>query len=359
MALAGSSDGANETSAAKPAPAPSPPPTSRATSKAPAKTARHWRVLRNALVSRTRDETSDETASSLSTEFFPQFASESCEKTSTVQPAAVNFEWHKYAVTKGDVCKRVFVHEKKKCQTVSLAELFSHKLNNGVDNTGNIRTWPSEQILLSYMLKQQTCRSLAAMKGSPIVCCELGAGMAGLASLGLVAHNGDSIQQMLVTDGNPQSVQNLKLCIKVNTSHGIVPASPPSSVQAELLRWDRSTAFPPSKRHQFDLLFASDCLFFEDFHEDLAYTLKELLKPSTGVCFLLQPSRNGSMERFCTIAASPRHALQVRVVRDYDPEITRKHKAFQASHHSEYVPDVHFPVLLEVRAPQAVENVKN
>jgi SAM-dependent methyltransferase len=48
----------------------------------------------------------------------------------------------------------------------------------------------------------------------------------------------------------------------------------------------------------FDVVIASDCLFFRDFHDDLLQTLRRLLKPGSGVGVFLQPSRDGTMQRF-------------------------------------------------------------
>lgn len=316
-------------------------------------TKHHWRVLRNALVSRTRDESEDTTASSVSTGFFPIYQPAAASPHEFIhQAAAPDSEWHAYTITSGSnplsstVSKRVLVHEKKKRQKVTIAELLSHKLNHGVDNTGNIRTWPSEQVLLSYLLKNQVCEALSKQfNGNRIRCIELGAGMAGLAGLGLMAHHSDVIEEMVITDGNPQSVENLHACVGINIAHGIILGR----TTQELLRWDRSTQFPSSRQFQFDLIFASDCLFFEEFHQDLAHTIKQLLKPASGVCYLLQPSRNGSMERFCNVATKE-FDLDVDTCRDFDPAITEKHDAYVATRQADYVPDVHLPILVRIRS---------
>lgn len=333
------------------------------------KTRRHWRVLRAALLSR-RQESDAATASRISTDFFALFpASSAAEGVANGrgmmrirQPAADNFEWMAYdmalpsleeenAVLQGrDGARRtVLVHEKSKAASkkVPVAELLSHQVNQGVDNTGNIRTWPSEQILLWHVLRSGVGRQISRDATHPaggnasINCCELGSGMAGLASLGLLAHSPFAIGEMLITDGNPKSVDNLKLTVEENRRQGALPAT--TKVSAELLRWDRIAQLPEQWRHRFHLVLASDCLFFEEFHEDLAHTIKQLLDPRSGRCLLLQPSRNGSMERFCVKARAL--GLDLQICDDYDVEITRRHVEYQQTR-ADYVPDVHYPKLV-------------
>ncbi|OWZ16677.1 hypothetical protein PHMEG_0009500 [Phytophthora megakarya] len=319
------------------------------------KTKRHWRVLRNALLPSAQEGPTNTTASSIATEFFPLFPSSPVDATAVQMnsPALENFAWVSYNFSSGKgqsvEVPAVYVHEKRtdmKC--VSIAELLSHQVNQGVDNTGNIRTWPSEQILLSYILSSGVCSHVQRQDESknllPIACCELGSGMAGLASLGLLACGPVDLQRVVVTDGNPLSVKNLQLCIEENKTQLVFPTRVQATeVTVELLRWDRNATTRADLLHQFDLVFASDCLFFEEFHEDLACTIKSLLRRGSGRCLLMQPSRNGSMERFCLVAE--RHGFTTYQSRDYDPEIVRKHAEYQQTRPN-YVPDVHFPVLL-------------
>ncbi|CAI5732631.1 unnamed protein product [Peronospora destructor] len=321
---------------------------------------RHWRILRNALQQSTSTDTSissngsETTASSIATEFFPLYHGIQAD-TVMDSPPQENRVWMAYDLpcegkkTTGKTATRVYVHEKRKeMKRMSIAELLSHQVNQGVDNTGNIRTWPSEQVLLSYLLASNVCSQVQQRDTSgdllPITCCELGSGMAGLASLGLLACAPVKLQHVLVTDGNPLSVKNVQLCIEENKmQHAMSPDAQSVKISTRLLRWDRSASFQEDLLHQFDLVFASDCLFFEEFHEDLAYTIKNLLRDGSGRCLLLQPSRNGSMERFCVIAK--RQGFSIDESRDYDPMIVCKHAEYQQTR-PDYVPDVHFPVLL-------------
>ena len=321
---------------------------------------RHWRVLRNALLDPTRKDSSmdsrgsETTASSIANEFFALYPGIPVDTDMPSLPQE-NWMWTTYELackattTTGTSATSVYVHEKRKDRTrVSIAELLSHQVHHGVDNTGNIRTWPSEQVLLSYLLSSKVCSQVQQRdtngNGLPITCCELGSGMTGLASLGLLACAPVQLQHVLVTDGNPLSVKNLQLCIEANKMQHVFPRdAPPVNISTELLRWDRHASVKKDWQHQFDLVIASDCLFFEEFHEDLAYTIKTLLRPGSGRCLLVQPSRNGSMERFCGIAK--RHGFCITALRDYDATIGAKHADYQATR-PDYVPDVHFPVLL-------------
>ncbi|CAI5722140.1 unnamed protein product [Hyaloperonospora brassicae] len=325
-------------------------------------TSRHWRVLRNALlqsvcrsIPSTYTDTSDATASVVASEFFPVYA-----KVPVDLRGQANFAWIAYELVaplskRSAPPKRVYAHEKRKdAKRVSMTELLSHRVYEGVDNTGNIRTWPSEEILLSYMLSSGVCsrvqRRDKAGNALPIACCELGSGMVGLASLGLLAWAPVELQRVLVTDGNPLCVENLQLCLDENKRRHVFAAKTAAiDLSAELLRWDCTAELRSDLQHEFDLVFASDCLFFEAFHEDLACTIKTLLRPASGRCLLLQPSRNGSMERFCCVAK--RHGFAIEQSRDYDPSIVHRHTALQQTR-GDYVPDVHFPVLLTLTLSQ-------
>ncbi|CAH0519549.1 unnamed protein product [Peronospora belbahrii] len=324
-------------------------------------TRRHWRVLRNALLHSTSNETCvsstdvyDTTASSVATDFFSLYQKTEVDTVQLLRmhsPLQANFTWMVYDVpVEANKTKKIYVHEKRNDikPRVSMAELLSHQVNHGVDNTGNIRTWPSEQVLLSYLLSSNVCLQVQRRDATgnylPITCCELGSGMAGLASLGLLACPPVKLQRIVVTDGNPLSVKNLQLCIEENKIHHVNSIYDESVViSTELLRWDRNVRCRKDLEHQFDLVFASDCLFFEDFHQDLAYTIKSLLRPKSGRCLLLQPRRNGSMERFSMIAKC--YGFSIQESRDYDPHIVCQHVEYQQTR-CDYVCDVHYPVLL-------------
>ncbi len=53
---------------------------------------------------------------------------------------------------------------------------------------------------------------------------------------------------------------------------------------------------------KYDLIIASDCLFFRDFHDDLITTLLNNLT-ADGVILLLQPQRDGTLDQFVSKAS--------------------------------------------------------
>lgn len=98
-------------------------------------------------------------------------------------------------------------------------------------------------------------------------------------------------------------------------------------VKAELLHWAVASnaahiASVTATGHGsalFSSVIASDCLFFKDFHRDLILTLQQLLAPG-GVGVFLQPSRDGTLQRFVAMCAEMR-AFATEVVEDYNPQV--------------------------------------
>lgn len=85
---------------------------------------------------------------------------------------------------------------------------------------------------------------------------------------------------------------------------------------AKLLRWSRDdkigdlrkllsgASFDTDRAYpNFDVIIASDCLFFKDFHHDLYWLLKAAIAPG-GVVFLLQPRRGRTLDIFIDIVKS-------------------------------------------------------
>jgi len=122
-------------------------------------------------------------------------------------------------------------------------------LENHIDNTGNIRVWPSEEFLAVWCLMQ-------TWEGKRVL--ELGAGKSGLAGLAVDFKNGET----LITDGNLECVNCLeKLPRREKCKVG-------------LLEWGTEM------KEEFDIVLIADCLFFKDYHDALIQTLKSILKGS-------------------------------------------------------------------------------
>ena len=66
-----------------------------------------------------------------------------------------------------------------------------------VDNTGNVKVWPAEEVLANYLIK-----NAHLFEGKDI--CELGAGKSGLAAIALALELKDKLGSILISDGNEQ-----------------------------------------------------------------------------------------------------------------------------------------------------------
>ena len=107
----------------------------------------------------------------------------------------------------------IYTREKPLSSAPSLADLLSNK-THGVDNTGNIRVWPAENILLHCFLKSGSCSDSTLFKiNSCSSLLELGGGLTGLCGLGIAATG--CLKNIVVTDGHPQCVLNMVRLINV------------------------------------------------------------------------------------------------------------------------------------------------
>ena len=68
----------------------------------------------------------------------------------------------------------------------------------------------------------------------------------------------------------------------------------------------------------FDVIIASDCLFFREFHSDLVQTLRSLLSPG-GICLFLQPRRSCTMQTFVDKCEDYFHT---EIIEDYSAKVT-------------------------------------
>lgn len=102
----------------------------------------------------------------------------------------------------------------------------------------------------------------------------------------------------------------------------------------------------------------------QDFHQDLICTIAALLKPS-GRAVLVQPQRGGTADlfmkriadRFCDGLSASR--LEARLVEKHDAQLWAMHQRYQLAEESvgdesssEYLPDRHLPLLVEVTMPE-------
>ena len=203
-------------------------------------------------------------------------------------------------------------------QGFTLQEIF------GFNNTGNVCIWPSEEVMAFYCME-----NFLSFKGLSV--CELGAGMTGLAGVMLAATQ--TPYEVVLTDGNEKSVDNLKAIIHANGFK-----SP--SVIASNLCWDASrleSDFSCFIR-RFDVLLCADCLFFTTVHKDLVVVMQQLLKPN-GRVYIFAPDRSGTFEMFCEVAEE---YFRVEFIDCYHELVQQRHSQYMRELQS-YDPNIHYP----------------
>ena len=200
----------------------------------------------------------------------------------------------------------------------------------GFNNTGNIRVWPSEEVMAYYCLKHVKMFRNASV-------CELGGGMTSLSGLILAATQMPS--RVLLTDGNHKAVDNLQEIIANNVS------LTGNNVSAEVMVWDQSFLDGPSAHDSsFDYILCADCTFFTEFHLELAKVILKVMK-STGEAIIFAPKRNGTLEQFCVVA---RKFFDVQVINTYDNVVWLKHITLQRTD-EQYEVDLHYPLMISLK----------
>ncbi|KAG2408807.1 uncharacterized protein HKW66_Vig0036290 [Vigna angularis] len=233
----------------------------------------------------------------------------------------------------------------------SRADLDDFEICNryNIDNTGLVCNWPSEDVLAHY------CLSHADIFRSKKVI-ELGSGY-GLAGFVIAAATGAS--EVVISDGNPQVVDCILLCdvylyhgkrrarcsALVNMIKMIIPsrrlalqgedtqrnieantgAFGDTVVKSMTLHWNQEDI--TNLADTFDIIIASDCTFFKDFHRDLARIVKHLLsKAGSSEAIFLSPKRGNSLDLFLELAKE--NGLRFSVTENYDQEVWKRHEGF-------------------------------
>ncbi|XP_021907918.1 calmodulin-lysine N-methyltransferase isoform X2 [Carica papaya] len=201
-----------------------------------------------------------------------------------------------------------------------------------IDNTGLVCQWPSEGVLAYF------CMSHAELFRSKRII-ELGSGY-GLA--GIVIAAATEALQVTISDGNPQVVDYIQHNINVNSG-----AFGATRVMAMTLHWNQEEISNIS--NSFDVIVASDCIFFKEFHKSLARIIKILLKdagPSEAIFF--SPKRGDSLDKF--LVEAKENGLRVSITELYDVEIWRRHEGFMNGDDSwpSYEKDHCYPLLIRI-----------
>lgn len=101
--------------------------------------------------------------------------------------------------------------------------------------------------------------------------------------------------------------------------------------------------------HTFDIIVASDCTFFKEYHKDVARTVKLLLKdsgPSEAIFF--SPKRGDSLDKF--LKEIQDGGLHFSLSENYDERIWKRHQELLKGHGSwpNYEADHCYPLLLKI-----------
>jgi len=247
----------------------------------------------------------------------------------------------------------VFTRERPRSMGVGAKGLLSNIIHDGIDNTGNVRVWEAEQILLIYLSSIVQNGELELLGKSVL---ELGGGMTGLCGLGLARlcrRRGIGNVRVTITDGHPDSVRNQKVCISMNDTVDLRAYLPPAPVTASLLRWSLGDKHGDLERlrvengqERFDFILAADCLFFQDFHDDLLWLLDNALAEMNGVVYLLQPRRGDTMAKFLEKASQ---VFEADVQENFCDEITAQLSRASAEPNSGFCANVHTPILVKLK----------
>ncbi|XP_019446886.1 PREDICTED: calmodulin-lysine N-methyltransferase [Lupinus angustifolius] len=179
-----------------------------------------------------------------------------------------------------------------------------------IDNTGLVCNWPSEDVLAHY------CISHSDMFRSKKVI-ELGSGY-GLAGFVIAAVTEAS--EVVISDGNPQVVNYTQRNIETNRG-----AFGDTIVKSMMLHWNQEEVF--NDADTFDIIVASDCTFFKDFHRGLAGIVKKLLsKSGSSEAIFLSPKRGDSLDLFLEVVRE--NGLHFSVTENYDTEVLKRHDGF-------------------------------
>ncbi|KAK9113260.1 hypothetical protein Scep_020779 [Stephania cephalantha] len=202
--------------------------------------------------------------------------------------------------------------------------------NFHIDNTGLVCHWPSEDVLAHF------CLSRADMFRSKRIL-ELGAGY-GFAGLAIAA--GTEALEVVISDGNPKVVDYIQHNIHANSE-----AFADTKVKSLILHWNEELDSNTSN-NTFDIIVASDCTFFKEFHGGLANIIKSLLKPSAASqAIFFSPRRGDSLDKF--LEKVKEAGLHFTIADNYDEVVWERHQKFLLGDSSlNYEQDHCYPLMM-------------
>ncbi|CAE6156691.1 unnamed protein product [Arabidopsis arenosa] len=275
------------------------------TSSSSSSSALRWKILRQALLRRSDSQSQAETnrISRKATQGFnliPCQVVDSSPQSDKSREACVCYTFPITGSPKLYLTQRV-----DNCSDLNDFEI-SNRYN--IDNTGLVCQWPSEEVLAYFCMSQPE-----RFRGKRVI--ELGSGY-GLAGLAIAAATEAS--QVVISDGNPQVVNYIKRNIESNSM-----AFGGTSVKAMELHWNQHEL--SELTNTFDIIVASDCTFFKEFHKHLARTIKMLLKvkePSEALFF--SPKRGDSLDKF--LKEIEDIGLHYVLTENYDAQVWKRHE---------------------------------
>lgn len=203
----------------------------------------------------------------------------------------------------------------------------------GFNNTGNVCLWPSEEVMTYFCIKNSAIFDDKSV-------CELGGGMTCLG--GLMISRCSQSNEVFLTDGNESSFENLEVICSNNEFR--------CSVECCLLQWSKETNYGDLES-RFDYIICADCLFFDEFREDLCATIWKLLKMD-GTCLIFAPNRQNTFHKFVDMA---KLHFECMIVHDYDMEVWERH-LYEKENNPDYDEDLHYPLLLKLKKRKRTTN---